>query len=85
VCFGSRAGDPPVGGQLVEAGHHLLLAHHRQAGQILEFETPRVDAGQAPGMKRGALDRAGQQRTQPLALVGGQSPGVPGQAPDMAR
>jgi hypothetical protein len=80
VLLRSRPGEPPVGRQLIEAGHHLLLAHHRQAGQIGGLETPRVDARQAPGMKRGALDRAGQQRAQPLALVGGQPFGVPGQA-----
>jgi hypothetical protein len=69
--------------QLVEAGHHLRLAHDRQAGQVIKLETPGVDAAKAPGMKRGALDHAGQQGTQPLALVVGQPSAVPGQAPDV--
>ncbi len=54
------------------------LRIQRQVGQVIELETPRVDPSQAPGMKRGAPDRAGQQGTQPLALMGGQPSGVPG-------
>ena len=83
--LGSRAGEPSVGEKIVEAGHHLRLARHRQAGEIIELETLRVDTAKAPGMKRGALDRAGQQRAQSLALVLGQSSGVPGQALDVVR
>ena len=77
------AGEPPVGEHLVEPRHHLLFGHHRQFIQLVELEALRVDPSEAAGVKRGALHRADEQCSQPLALVLHQSLGVPAQALDV--
>src|SRR6266699_51009 len=78
-------GQPPVGGDGVEARHHLRLGHDRQPGQVGQLEPAGVDAAQAPRMEGRAVDGPRQQRPQPVALTGGELPGAPGQVPDLAR
>ena len=85
LLLGPGARHAAVGEQLVEARHHLLLGHHRQLGQLAGLEPPGVDPGQAPGVERGTLQRACQQRPQLLALVVGQLPGIPAQPADVLR
>ena len=80
VVFHPAPGKPPVGGHLIEAGHHLRLGHRRQAGQVGQLEPGRIDVPEAAGVERGALDRPGQQRTQALCLVGGEPVSIPVQA-----
>jgi hypothetical protein len=65
----SRARQPSIRQQLVEARHHLRLAHHRQLAELVELEALRIDPGQTRGVKRRALDGAGEQRSELLALV----------------
>jgi hypothetical protein len=51
VLLGPRPGHPPVGEQLIESRHHLLLGHHWQFGQLTELEARRVDPGKPPGVE----------------------------------
>ena len=79
VVFHPAEGQPPVGDHLIEAGHHLRLGHDRKPGKIGQLKPGRVNVRQPAGVERGALDRPGQHRPQPLGLVGGEPARVPAQ------
>ena len=83
MALDDGASEAVVGDDLVEAGHHVGLRHHRQVGEILDLEPVRVDAAQPPGMEGRAPGGVAEQRAQPLPLVAGELVATPPEPGDV--
>jgi hypothetical protein len=78
-------GEPPVGEDVVDRGHHVRLGHHRQAGQVGGLDIGDGRPGQAPAVEGRVRHRVREQPAQPVALGGLDLFGAPRQALQVLR
>ena len=78
-------GEPPVGEDVIDRGHHVALRHHRQAGQAGGLDIGDIGAGQALAVEGRVRRRVREQPAQAVTL-GGLDPLVaPGHALQVLR
>jgi hypothetical protein len=73
-------GEPPVGEDVVDRGHHVALRHHREAGQVGGLDIGDIGAGQALAVEGRVRRRVREQPAQAVTLGGLDPVGAPGQA-----
>jgi hypothetical protein len=61
--------QPTIGEHIIQTVHHVGLGHHRQLGQICQFEGRRIDPRQPLGVEGRVRNGMCEQSSQPVALT----------------
>jgi hypothetical protein len=61
--------QPTIGEHIIQTVHHVGLGHHRQLGQICQFEGRRIDPCQPLAVEGRAGNGMCEQSSRPVALT----------------